>query len=180
MLGNHLSGSERDEAATGLIRISSAGLEAPRLLDHTFANLLTHVIFSTKDRQPLLTPDLRTDLLAYMGGIVRNIHGKLMDSNARPDHVHCLLSLPPALAVAEALRLIKSNSSLWVHERWGRAAFAWQAGYGAFSVSQSNVRAVVKYIRNQEQRHRKISFQEEFIAFLKAHGIAYDKRYIWE
>ena len=63
---------------------------------HTLANLLTHVIFSTKDRQPLLTPDLRTDLLAYMGGIVRNIHGKLIDSNARPDHIHCLLSLPPA------------------------------------------------------------------------------------
>jgi REP element-mobilizing transposase RayT len=147
---------------------------------HTFANLLTHVIFSTKDRQPLLTPDLRTDLLAYMGGIVRHIHGKLIDSNARPDHVHCLLSLPPALAVAEALRVIKSNSSLWVHETWHRAAFAWQAGYGAFSVSQSNVPAVVKYIRDQEQHHRKISFQEEFIAFLKAHGIAYDERYIWE
>ena len=126
---------------------------------HTFANLLTHVIFSTKDRQPLLTPDLCTDLLAYMGGIVRNIHGKLMDSNARPDHVHCLLSLPPALAVAEALRLIKSNSSLGVHETWHGAAFAWQAGYGAFSVSPSNVPAVVKYIRDQEQHHRKIPFK---------------------
>ena len=113
---------------------------------HTFANLLTHVIFSTKDRQPLLTPDLRPELLAYMGGIVRNIHGKLIDSNALLDHVHCLLSLPPALAVAEALRVIKSNSSLWVHETWHRAAFAGQAGYGAFSVSQSNVPAVVKYI----------------------------------
>ena len=134
---------------------------------HTLANLLTHVIFSTKDRQPLLTPDLRPELLAYMGGIVRNIHGKLIDSNALLDHVHCLLSLPPALAVAEALRVIKSNSSLWVHETWHRAAFAGQAGYGAFSVSQSNVPAVVKYIRDQEQHHRKISFQEEFIALLK-------------
>jgi putative transposase len=147
---------------------------------HTFANLLTHVIFSTKNRQPLLTPDLRADLLAYMGGIVRNIHGKLIDSNARLDHVHCLLSLPPALAVAEALRVIKSNSSLWVHETAHRAAFAWQAGYGAFSVNQSNLPAVVKYIRDQEQHHRKISFQEEFVAFLKAHRIPYDERYIWE
>jgi len=147
---------------------------------HSFANLLTHIIFSTKDRQPLLTPDLRTDLLAYMGGIVRHIHGKLIDSNARPDHVHCLLSLPPALAVAEALRVIKSNSSLWVHQTAHRAALACQAGYGAFSVSQSNVPAVVKYIGDQEQHHRKISFQEEFIAFLKAHRIPYDERYIWE
>ena len=147
---------------------------------HTFANLLTHVIFSTKDRQPLLPPHLRTDLLAYLGGIVRNIHGKLMDSNARPDHVHCFLSLPPALAVAEALRLINSNSSLWVHETGHGAAFAWQVGYGAFSVSQSNVPAVMKYIRDQEQHHRTISLQEEFLAFLKAHRIPYDERYIWE
>ena len=147
---------------------------------HTFANLLTPVLFSTKDRQPLLPPHLRTDLLAYLGGIVRNIHGKLMDSNARPDHVHCLLSLPPGLAVAEALRLIKSNSSLGVHETGHGAAFAWQAGYGAFSVSPSNVPAVVKYIRDQEQHHRKISLQEEFLAFLKAHRIPYDERSIWE
>ena len=149
-------------------------------MPHTFANLLTHVVFSTKDRQPFLTSDLRTDLLAYVGGIVRNIHGKLLDSNAQPDHVHCLLSLPPALSVAEALRVIKSNSSLGVHDTRRRAAFAWQTGYGAFSVSQSNVPSVVKYIRNQEQHHRKVSFQEEFVAFLRAHGIAYDERYIWE
>jgi putative transposase len=128
---------------------------------HTFGNLLTHVIISTKDRQPLqplLTPDLRTDLLAYMGGIVRNIHGELIDSNARPDHVHCLASLPPALAVADALRVIKSNSSLLVDQTAHGAAFAWQAGYGAFSISQSNLPGVVNYIRNQEQHHRKICF----------------------
>jgi hypothetical protein len=137
-------------------------------------------------------------LLAYLGGIGRNIHGKLMDSNARPDHVHCFLSLPPALAVAEALRLINSNSSLWVHETGHGAAFAWQVGYGAFSVSQSNVPAVMKYIRDQEQHHRTISLQEEFLAFSKAsHAldlpagaipkdgpsagrIPYDERYIWE
>jgi putative transposase len=115
-----------------------------------------------------------------MGGIVRNIHGKLIDSNAQPDHVHRLLSLPPALAMAEALRMIKSNSSLWVHQTAHRAAFAWQAGYGGFSVSQSNVPGVVKYIRDQAQHHRKLSFQEEFIAFLKAHRIPYGERYIWE
>jgi REP element-mobilizing transposase RayT len=147
---------------------------------HTFTNLLAHVIFSTKDRLPLLTPDLRPDMLAYLGGIVRKLHGKVIESNARPDHVHCLLSLPPTLAVAEALRVLKSNSSLWAHETRRRATFAWQTGYGAFSVSQSNVPAVVRYIRNQDQHHRKVSFQEEFIAFLKRHGIEYDERYIWE
>ena len=147
---------------------------------HTFTNLLSHVIFSTKDRLPLLTPDLRADMLAYLGGVIRNLDGKVIGSNARPDHVHCLLSLSPTLAVAEALRVLKSNSSLWAHETRHRANFAWQTGYGAFSVSQSNVPAVVRYIRSQEQHHRKVSFQEEFIAFLKRYGTAYDERYIWE
>ncbi len=147
---------------------------------HTFTNLLTHVIFSTKDRLPLLTPDLRPDMLAYLGGIVRKLQGRVIESNARPDHVHCLLSLPPTLAVAEALRVLKSNSSLWVRETRRRANFGWQTGYGAFSVSQFNVPSVVRYIRSQDQHHRKASFQEEFIAFLKRHGIAYDARYIWE
>jgi REP element-mobilizing transposase RayT len=147
---------------------------------HTFAKLLTHVTFSTKDREPFLTPDVVPDLLAYMGGIVRTLHGKVVDSNARPDHYHGLLSLPPTLAVADALRVLKTNSSLWVHETRRRPAFAWQIGYGAFSVSQSNMSTVVEYIRNQERHHRKISFQEEFIGFLKRHGIAYDARYIWE
>jgi hypothetical protein len=90
------------------------------------------------------------------------------------------IAFSPSLAVAEALRVLKSNSSLWAHATRQRAAFAWQAGYGAFSVSQSNVPAVVRYIRNQDQHHRNVSFQEEFIAFLKRHGIAYDERYIWE
>jgi len=147
---------------------------------HTSSNLLTHVIFSTKDRSLFLTPDLRADMLAYLGGIVRKLRGKLIESNARPDHVHCLLSLPPTLAIAEALRVLKTNSSLWVHETWHRTAFAWQTGYGAFSVSQSNLPAVVKYIRSQDEHHRKVSFQAEFITFLKRHGIAYDERYIWE
>jgi putative transposase len=147
---------------------------------HTFSNLLTHIIFSTKDRQPFLTAELRTDLLAYMGGIVRKPRGKVIASNACPDHVHCLVSLPPTLAVAEAMRVLKTNSSLWVHETRRQPAFAWQTGYAAFSVSQSNAPSVVNYIRNQDQHHRKISFQEEFIAFLKRHAIAYDERYIWE
>jgi REP element-mobilizing transposase RayT len=147
---------------------------------HTFASLYTHIIFSTKDRLPLLTAEFRPDLLAYTGGIIRKLDGKVIEANARPDHVHFLLSLPPALAVADALRVLKTNSSGWVHETRRRAAFAWQTGYGAFSVSQSNVSAVVKYIRNQDQHHRRVTFQEEFIAFLKRHGIAYDKRYIWE
>lgn len=149
-------------------------------MPHTFANLLTHVIFSTKDRQPLLTTSLRPDLLAYMGGIVRNLGGKMIESSAPLDHVHCLLSLPTTVSMAEALRVVKTNSSLWVHETRRQPAFVWQTGYGAFSVSQSNLQSVLKYIRGQDQHHRKISFQEEFISFLKRNGIPYDERYIWD
>jgi len=148
---------------------------------HTFANLLTHVIFSTKDRQPLISPDLKPDLLAYLGGIVRELQGEAMVSNSMPDHVHMLLWLPPSLAVAEALRVVKTNSSRWVHQaRNGHRGFAWQTGYGAFSVSQSNAASVVQYIREQEKHHRHISFQEEIITFLKKNGVEYDERYIWE
>jgi putative transposase len=146
---------------------------------HTYANLLTHIIFSTKDREPLITTAIRHDLLAYMGGILRELRGTLRAAGARLDHVHLLCSLPPALAVADAMRVVKTNSSLWLHRDRRLRAFDWQTGYGAFSVSQSQAPAVVRYLRDQEKHHRRMTFQEEFIGFLKKNGIAYDERYIW-
>jgi REP element-mobilizing transposase RayT len=148
-------------------------------MSHTYTNLLTHVIFSTKDREPLITTALHDDLLAYMGGIVREIGGALRAANARPDHVHLLCSLPPTIATSDALRLVKTNSSRWVHRERRLAGFDWQTGYGAFSVSHSVAPDVVRYIRDQEKHHHRVTFQEEFIAFLKKNGIAYDERYIW-
>jgi REP-associated tyrosine transposase len=147
---------------------------------HTFANLLTHVIFSTKERQPLISRDLKPDLLTYMGGIARELHGKCVAANSMPDHVHLLLWFPPSMAMAEAVRIVKTNSSRWVHLKSGRRGFAWQTGYGAFSVSQSNTGSVVKYIREQDKHHRRVTFQEEFISFLKKNGVRYDERNIWE
>jgi len=147
---------------------------------HTFPNLLTHVIFSTKDRQALISRDLKPDLPVCMGGIVRELQGKCVAANSMPDHVHLLLWLPPSMALAEALRTVKTNSSLWVHQKSGRRGFAWQTGYGAFSVSQSNAASVVKYIREQEKHHRRVTFQEEFVSFLDKNGVRYDERYIWE
>jgi len=148
---------------------------------HTFANLLTHVIFATKGREPFINGEFQTRLLAYLAGIVRHLHAVPFDINGAADHVHVLVSLPPTLSIAELVRVMKSNSSRWVHEQWpSRKAFAWQEGYGAFSVSLSNKASVVRYIKAQEEHHRKVSFQEEFLAFLKKHGIAYDERYIWD
>jgi REP element-mobilizing transposase RayT len=148
---------------------------------HTFTNLLTHVVFSTKDREPSIVPDLREELLAYMGGIVRGIRGKALVIGGTADHVHLLIELAPATSIAEAARVIKANSSKWVHETQGKySRFAWQTGYGAFSVSRSNRDAVSEYIRSQEEHHRRIPFKEEFLAILRKHGIEFDERYIWD
>ncbi len=146
----------------------------------TFTNLLTHIVFSTKDRVSTIRPELKPDLHAYMGGIIRNLEGQALIVNGMADHVHLLVWLPPTVAIAEALRVLKANSSRWVHDTQGRRTFAWQAGYGAFSVSHSNTSVVVKYIQEQEKHHRRISFQEEFLALLKKNNIAYDERYIWQ
>ena len=146
---------------------------------HTYTNLLSHLIFSTKDRKPLIDSSLHDDLLAYIGGIVRESGGAIRAANARPDHVHLLCSLPPTMAPADALRVLKTNSSRWVHRTRRESGFDWQTGYGAFSVSNSLAPAVARYIRDQEIHHRRVTFQEEFLAFLKKNGIAYDERYLW-
>src|SRR2546423_1589176 len=148
-------------------------------MSRTFTNLLTHVIFSTKDRTPLIRAELRTELFAYVGGLTRELNGKAYGINGTTDHVHMLVSLPANVAVADALRFIKSNSSGWVREKW-KKPFAWQLGYGAFSVGKSNVPDVLKYIANQERHHRRVAFKDEFIDFLRRHEIDYDERYIWK
>ena|SRR5205085_9692227 len=147
-------------------------------MPHTFTSLLTHIIFSTKDRMPLINGELKPQLHAYMGGIIRELKGTALMINGTKDHVHLLVSLPPSLPLSDALRVLKANSSRWAHEV-RRSPFSWQAGYGAFSVSQSSVPAVMEYIAHQEEHHRKMTFQEEFLTLLKKHGIEYDEQYIW-
>jgi putative transposase len=146
---------------------------------HTAANVIVHLIFSTKGRAPLINAAFRPDLFAYLGGIVREMQGVALVINGTADHVHLLLRIRPAQSPAEVARVVKANSSRWAHEK-GNKHFAWQTGYGAFSVSESNVAAVSKYIATQEEHHRKRSFQEEYITFLKKNKIAYDERYIWD
>ncbi len=147
-------------------------------MSHTSGNILLHFIFSTQGRRPLIKPDFRADLFAYLGGIIREMHGTALIINGTADHVHMLLRVRPVHSSAEIARVVKTNSSRWVKEK--RPGFAWQAGYGVFSVSESNVGAVTKYIAGQEEHHQKHSFQEEFVAFLKKNNVAYDERYIWD
>lgn len=148
---------------------------------HTYINLVVHVIYSTKDRHPHIDPDLRSRLSAYLGGVIRDIGGVPLIVNGTADHTHQLMSIAATRSIAEIVRLVKANSSKWVHETFpAKRGFAWQSGYGAFSVSQSNVDAVRQYIADQEEHHRTVTFQEEYLAFLRRHGIAFDERYVWE
>ncbi|MBI5095027.1 MAG: IS200/IS605 family transposase [Candidatus Hydrogenedentes bacterium] len=129
---------------------------------HSFVNLLTHMIFGTKRRKPYIAEEIRSDLFAYMGGIIRELGGKPIIVNGMIDHVHLLVGMPATRTPADVLRVLKTNSSRWVHERWPhRTEFAWQSGYGLFSVSESNRQKLFQYIQTQEEHHKTVSFEEE-------------------
>jgi REP element-mobilizing transposase RayT len=148
-------------------------------MSHTSGNILLHLIFSTQGRRPLIKPEFREDLFAYIGGIVCEMHGTALIVNGESDHVHMLIRVRPAHSAAEVARVVKTNSSRWMREKHTRN-FAWQTGYGVFSVSESSVRDVTEYIAKQEEHHWKRSFQEEYIAFLKKNHVEYDPKYIWD
>jgi len=147
---------------------------------HTHTCLRYHVVFSTARRRPLIQESQSADLYAYVGGIVRGMNGILLAIGGMPDHVHLLVSLPANLAPATAVQAVKANSSKWMRHERGEPDFGWQAGYSAFSVSVSAVPRVSAYIAGQAEHHRTYSFQQELIALLKKHGIAYDERFLVE
>ena len=150
-------------------------------MSHTYSCVLVHVVFSTKERRPTIHESIRPRLQEYLGGIARKEFGRSLIIGGTADHVHGLLSIRPAVSVAEAMRKSKSLSSGWVHETFPeRRDFAWQEGYGAFSVSPSSAEKVKRYIERQESHHRRMTFKEEFIALLERHNIPYDERYIWD
>jgi putative transposase len=140
-----------------------------------------HCVFSTKERRPLITPTLAERLWPFLGGIARQHKMKAIEVGGVEDHVHILLSLPATMAISKALQLIKAGSSKWVHETFPEhRSFSWQEKYGAFSVSESRVESIIQYIKGQAEHHRKMTFQEEFVALLKKHRIEYDERYLWD
>lgn len=145
----------------------------------TYTALNYHVIFSTKGREPWLTPQIRERLWPYLGGIARENGLKALEVGGVADHVHLLLSVPAPVAVAKAVQLIKGGSSHWFKEQFPNAgAFAWQDGYGAFTVSESQVEVVRTYIRGQAEHHRTKTFAEEYRAFLRQHRVEFDERYV--
>lgn len=144
---------------------------------HSFTSCLMHCVWATKERRPLIKPELQSRLWPYLGGIARENKMKALVVGGVEDHVHVLLSIPSTLSVAKSIQLLKGNSSKWIHdtfkEHWD---FEWQEGYGAFSIGISGVEDTTKYIQGQAEHHRKTTFKEEIEVFLKKHGMEYVER----
>ncbi len=145
----------------------------------TFTNLLYHVIFSTKNRERTIKFDIQDELYRYIGGILKNEGGILLAAGGIADHVHILVKLKPVHALSDMVRLVKGNSSKWLNEKKRLSSrFAWQEGYGAFSVSESQLPTALRYIKEQHKHHEKLSFKDELSIILARHRIEYDERHI--
>ena len=140
-------------------------------MSHTYCSVLFHLVFSTKERRPIIPLDLKDRLWPYMAGLARTNRFKALAVGGMQDHAHVLLSLPATMPVAKAIQLIKGGSSKWINDHLERRSFAWQDGYAAFSIGISQVEKTVRYINNQEKHHRRMSSHEELIRMLARHGI---------
>jgi REP element-mobilizing transposase RayT len=148
-------------------------------MSQSYTNLLYHLIFSTKDRRPLIRLDYEPRLYEYIGGILRGTGGISLGIGGTEDHLHVLAKLRPDRALSHVLRDLKANATGWMHDVFPDVRdFYWQRGYGAFTVSQSNVASVQRYIASQKEHHERVSFREEFMQFLKANEIHFDERYL--
>ena len=148
-------------------------------MSDSYTNLLYHIVFSTKDRRPLITAEYELRLYDYIGGTIRDLGGISLALNGTEDHLHLLAKLRPDRSLSDVLRKLKANASGWMHRVFPRLEdFTWQRGYGAFTVSQSNVEEVRRYIARQKVHHRRVSFRDEFIQFLKVNRIEYDERFV--
>ena len=147
---------------------------------NTYTSLHYHIVFSTKNRAPWIDPSAEQRVWAYLGGIAKRNKMKPLQIGGIDDHVHALVGAPAVLAPATIAQLIKGGSSAWIQETFpSMKGFGWQDGYGAFTVSKSNVPSVIEYIQGQREHHRATSFQDEYRALLKRHEIDWDERYIW-
>ena len=147
-------------------------------MSHTYVMQLFHCVFSTKGRRGLIPSARQPDLWTFIGGIARKNSFKALAVGGVDNHAHVLLSLPATMPLSKAVQLIKGGSSKWMNDG-GAKNFAWQEGYGAFSVGISQRPDTIAYIKNQPEHHQKRGFEEEFVAFLKKHGIEYDAKYVW-
>ena len=150
-------------------------------MTHTYTQLLYHLVWSTKERQPFIAKDFQSTLYEYMAGVFRSLKCHCILIGGMPDHVHVCIEMLPILNISEVMRTVKVSTSKWIRQNFsvGRD-FEWQEGYGAFSVSASNKNALLQYIKNQEEHHSKYDFREEFLLLLQKHGVQYDEKYLWK
>lgn len=150
-------------------------------MSHTYYQLLYHLVWSTKERQSLITIDFQRNLYEYMAGVFRSLKCYCILIGGMPDHVHVCIEIPPTLNISNIMRSVKVSTSKWVRQNCsvGRD-FEWQEGYGAFSVSASNKNTLIQYIKNQEKHHKKYNFKEEFLLLLEKHGVQYEEKYLWK
>ena len=140
-----------------------------------------HLIFSTKNRVPVLTPEIQKELYPYLAVVLRENECPALKIGGYIDHVHSFFGISRVLSIAQVVEMLKTSSSKWIKAKGAQfSQFHWQAGYGAFSVSNSEVGRVMAYIERQEEHHRKMTFQEEFRKFLERHQVPYDERYVWD
>lgn len=145
----------------------------------SFTSLHVHYTFSTKERRPIPNTDLRSLLIPYIGGIAHKLKCELLEAGGVDDHLHLLVRMHQDVSISDCIRTIKSNASKWLRQEHQSNRLGWQDGYGAFTVSRSHVDDVRRYIQSQVKHHAQTSFQDEFRASLKRHGIEFDERYIW-
>lgn len=149
-------------------------------MPRSYTNLIYHLVFSTKDRRPLITAQRKERLYEYIGGVTRGLGGICLAINGIEDHVHILVKLRPDKALSDVLRDLKANSSGWMHDVFPDAAdFSWQNGYGAFTVSTSQIDGLLRYIAEQEIHHKGRSFEDEFVLLLEKNGVEFDRKYLW-
>jgi REP-associated tyrosine transposase len=147
---------------------------------NTYTRLNYHFIFSTKNRELWIATDIEQSVWEYIGGIARAHKMTALQVGGIEDHIHALVNAPPTIAPFQIAQFLKGQSSKWIHEEFAALRnFNWQDGYAAFTVSKSNIPDVVRYIQNQREHHRRKTFQEEYLEFLRANGVDYDEQYLW-
>ena len=150
-------------------------------MPQSLSSVLVHLVFSTKNREPYITPQIETELYPYMATIFREQKSPTLAIGGVSDHLHVLFSLARVISIAEVVEAIKTSTSKWIKTKGQPFRnFHWQKGYGAFSVGRSEVGAVMQYIQDQKERHRQVTFQDEYREFLNEFGVPFDERYVWD
>lgn len=150
-------------------------------MPQSLSSILVHLVFSTKNREPFLRPTIEVELHPYLATIFGALRSPSLAIDGTRDHIHVLFALGRTMAVADIVEEVKTSSSKWLKTKDRELRnFHWQKGYGAFSIGQSQVEVVKRYIRNQKEHHRRVTFQDEYREFLKRYGVDYDERYVWD